>query len=46
MRKVAHLRKTCNFLEELEVVEENLVQMGLPRNEAKVYLYLAKMGEK
>ena len=46
MRKVTQLRKTCNFLEELEVVEENLVQMGLPRNEAKVYLYLAKTGEK
>ncbi len=45
-RKVTQLRKTCNFLEELEVVEENLVQMGLPRNEAKVYLYLAKAGEK
>ena len=45
-REVAHLRKTCNLLEELEVVEENLVQMGLPRNEAKVYLYLAKTGER
>ena len=45
-REVAHLRKTCNVLEELEVVEENLVRMGLPRNEAKVYLYLAKTGER
>ena len=45
-REVIHLRKTRNILKELDSIEENLVQMGLPRNEAKVYLFLAKTGER
>jgi len=45
-REVIRLRKTRNILEELDSIEENLVQMGLPRSEAKVYLFLAKTGEK
>ena len=40
------VKKDKNFTKQLSTIEENLSRFGLLKNEIKVYLYLARSGEK
>ena len=40
------IRKPHDTLNLIDIIEESLIKFGLPKNEAKIYLFLARTGEK